>query len=221
MKQVMQLLLHFKAANKYKLVWVGDSHSAFIRKRLRQKVSSDPVIESMVYWLGPRLLYSISKTGIPTTRFFRTLMRIWKPRNVIVVLGEIDIRMFLSDLSLRDSLWVRNYLLKVEDFRKATNLNTIYILTCLPVSVPLNASSKDWKGSLIERLNGSDWLQSEVQKQINLEETFSRIKYLRLNGILLNNEGCLSRNFTEDGIHVNAIGAWALWGEISKQLLKS
>jgi hypothetical protein len=73
------------------------------------------------------------------------------------------------------------------------------------------------KGSLVERLSGFSWMQEEIQKQIDMNEDFSSIKVLKLNNCLDNHLGCLKSEFTDDGIHVNAIGARKSWAEISSQ----
>ena len=158
-KQILQLLFNQQAYAKDKVLWIGDSHAAFMRKGLKEKSIDGFRICSLVYWLGPRLMYSVSKSGFPSTLLFRSFVRFWKPRVIIVLLGEIDIRMFLHEPRLRDSSWVRDYLVKVDDIRKVLHSSQIFVLTSMPVSdlPPLDAIER--KGTLVERLSGFSWMQ--------------------------------------------------------------
>jgi hypothetical protein len=217
-KQIIQILMHFKEYNKFKLVWVGDSHAAYLRKGLKHRDLNHPTIESLVYWLGPRLMYSVSRSGFPTTFFFRTFIRIWKPKLVIISLGEIDVRMYLSDPRLRNSLWVKDYLVKVNEFRKMLNLKVIYVLPDMPISKIPPLEPIERRGSFEARLDGYIWLKLEVKRQIELDESFSNIKCLSYRDSLVNDSASLASDFTDDGIHVNAVGSWRAWKEFSFQL---
>ena len=96
-----------------RVLWIGDSHAAYMRSGLRFPLEQNKPMESLIYWLGPRLMYSVSKSGFPTSLFFRFCIRLWKPKVVIISLGEIDVRMFLHNPNLRDGRWVVDYLNQV------------------------------------------------------------------------------------------------------------
>ena len=87
-RQLLRLLSHFFKFNKLRILWIGDSHAVYMRRGLRFSLDQNNPMESLVYWLGPRLMYSVSKSGFPMSLFFRFCMRLWKPKVVIISLGE-------------------------------------------------------------------------------------------------------------------------------------
>ena len=212
--QMLRLLAFFKAYYRYRVVWIGDSHAMFMRRGLRSAVDGGVPIQSLLFWIGPRLMYSVSKSGFPTTTFFRFLIRIWRPKLIVVSLGEIDVRMFLHNPSLRQSDWVRDYLVRVNELCDALRVDEIYLLTSIPVSELPPSDPIERRGSLAERMEGFYWLQDEIQSQLFQNKDFGKIKCLDLKNCLGNPNGTLSLSYTSDGIHVNSLGAWRVWSLI-------
>lgn len=216
LKQIMRLLFHFNSYFKHRIVFVGDSHAVFIRQGLRIGVHGSQPINSLLFWIGPRLMYSVSKSGFPTTVLFKIMMWVWRPKLVVISLGEIDIRMFLHDTTLRNAEWVYDYLQKVEELRVHTRIESIYVLSGIPVSDLPPTDVIERMGTLSERLEGYRWLQSEIQTQLSQFEEFVNIHYIDLGNSLVGIDGSLSRDYSNDGIHVNSIGAWKVWDAIMK-----
>lgn len=216
-KQLLRFFFNVVKFNNLRILWVGDSHAISMRSGLRLRLDQNKPIESLLYWLGPRLMYSVSKSGFPTSLFFQFSMRFWKPRFVIVSLGEIDVRMFLHNPHLRNSQWVLDYLYKVLELCNKLNLRQIYLLTSIPVSnlPPLDPIER--VGSTEDRLNGFDWLQNQIDLELRSNRTFSKIHLLDLFSCLNGPDGTLSSKFSDDGIHVNSAGAWQVWGTIFNQ----
>jgi hypothetical protein len=216
LKQILRILIFFKAFYRNRIVWIGDSHAVFMRRGLRTRVDSRVPIESLLFWIGPRLMYSVAKSGFPTTIFFKFLVRTLRPKLVVISLGEIDVRMFLHNSSLRQSDWVHEYLVKVTELCCALKVNEVRLLTSIPVSEQPLLDPRERNGSLRERMEGFNWLQSEIQNQLLNNSKFEKIKYLDLNNCLGDSDGTLLSIYTTDGIHVNSLGAWRVWSLIEK-----
>ena len=219
-RQILRLSLRFNAFWRHRILWVGDSHAMFMRKGLRQQLGNHESIASLLYWIGPRLMFSVSKSGFPSARFFRLFVAVWKPRVLVISLGEIDIRMFLSDPSRRSAIWVEEYLRKVSEFCDELKINNVHLLTSIPISDLPQQDQIQSVGTVSERLNGFSWLQSELTVLVAREEFRSKIYVLNLQNCLSDKIGKLDSKFTDDGIHVNARGAWEVWNTVSKQIYK-
>jgi len=165
-------------------------------------------------------MFSISRSGFPLSLFFQTFIRLWKPRIVIISLGEIDVRMYLSDPKFRKTSWIADYLSRVLELCDKLKLNEIYLLTNIPVSnlPPLDPIER--VGNITERLAGFNWLQTQIKLELKTNKDFSKIHYLDLYDCLNGSDGTLSSKLSDDGIHVNAAGAWQAWNVISVQALK-
>lgn len=218
-KQVLKLLPRIIKFRKSRILWIGDSHAVFMRNGLRCSFDQNKPIESLLYWLGPRLMFSISRSGFSISSFFQSFIRLWKPRIVIVSLGEIDVRMFLSNANLRRTSWIVDYLIRVLELCERLHLKEIYLLTSIPVSnLPTMVPIKR-VGSTAERLEGFNWLQSQIKFELSKNKNFSKIHLLDLHECLIGPDGTLSSNLSDDGIHVNVAGAWQAWRSISNQIL--
>ena len=217
-RQLLRLSSRFFKFNMLRVLWIGDSHAAYMRRGLRFPLEQNKPMESLIYWLGPRLMYSVSKSGFPTSLFFRFCIRLWKPKVVIISLGEIDVRMFLHNPNLRDGRWVVDYLNQVSEICEKLNLQKIYLLTGIPVSELPAADPIERVGSTNDRLDGFDWLQNQIQLELRDHKNFSKIRFLDLLGCLNSPDRTLSSEFSDDGIHVNITGAWQVWSTISSQI---
>ena len=219
-KQILRLLSRILEFRKFRILWIGDSHAVYMRRGLRSCFGQNKPIESLLYWLGPRLIFSISRSGFPLSLFFQTFIRLWKPRTVIISLGEIDVRMFLSNPKFRKTGWIADYLFRVLELCNKLKLNEIYLLTNIPVSnlPPLDPIER--VGNITERLKGFNWLQAQIKLELKNNKDFSKIHYLDLHDCLNGADGTLSSNLSDDGIHVNVAGAWQVWSVISNQVLR-
>jgi hypothetical protein len=124
--------------------------------------------------------------------------------------------MFLHNSSLRQSDWVHEYLVQVTELCYALKVNEVRLLTSIPVSEQPLLDPRERNGSLRERMEGFNWLQSEIQNQLLNNSKFAKIKYLDLNNCLGDSDGTLLSIYTTDGIHVNSLGAWRVWSLIEK-----
>ena len=219
-KQVLKLLPRIFEFKKSRILWIGDSHAVFMRSGLRRPFGRNKPINSLLYWLGPRLMFSISQSGFSLSLFVQTFIRLWKPRIVIITLGEIDVRMFLSNPNLRKTRWIVDYLSRVLELCEKLHLNEIYLLTSIPVSNLPTLDPIERVGSTNERLEGFNWLQSQIKLGLSTNKNFSKIHLLDLRECLSGPDGTLSSNLSDDGIHVNVAGAWQTWKAISNQILK-
>ena len=71
LKQILRLIVFFKDFYRHRIIWIGDSHAIFMRRGLRSGVDGYSPIESLLFWMGPRLMYSVAKSGFPITIFFK------------------------------------------------------------------------------------------------------------------------------------------------------
>jgi hypothetical protein len=196
-----------------KLIWIGDSHSRYMSgsgqspKRYEITKSHDLVI-----WLGPRLLYSIAKNGFRLNALDKALLRkVGKNNTCVFVFGEIDCRVHLAHKSRYEdqeqlasiSREFKNHIRTIAD---GFNFRSCIVLTPVP---PSNFGVKDPKfprvGSLNERVLATKALTKSL---VRLEDQSFAI--LDLSSILASENGALNPDYSEDGVHVNSVGASAV-----------
>jgi len=216
-KQIISNLYGPSKRNKVRILWIGDSHSAFLRRGVKEAKLD---LSSIVYWLGPRLMYSISKHDFPLPFGTRRIMRLWRPTAVVVVLGEIDVRMFLAadEVKNRDNSWVREFLCRLDSLRRELGQERIFLLSSIPPSdLPPVDPGIERKGTLAERVIATAWLQNALE--LNLKQLSLKVSVLDLGGEISASDGSISQKYCSDGIHVNKFGASKIWEVIGPHIL--
>lgn len=183
-------------------VWLGDSHASFnsgipLRDLLRRS-GTDALI-----WLGPRLMFSISKDGFPDFLFkprYKNLMK--GNRKLLVSFGEIDIRVHLSRESskVQKFEWVGSYVEAVSELLNFWNPSVVFILGPVPPSGGMVDSQFPVNETLALRIEGTNLMNEKLATQTSNNP---KIRFVSLSSLLGDNEGLLLSKFYQDGVHAS------------------
>jgi hypothetical protein len=191
-------------------LWIGDSHASFFAnaplKRFIVTSAGDAVV-----WLGPRLMYSLSREGFPEPllpELRRGLDLATTP--IILTAGEIDCRVHLVDRRhLVDTFaFVANYVSRVSELRARLGAPRAFLLGPVPPS-DLGPDNSDLprRGSLAERIAVSKRLEAELCESVICvgDPAISAVPLSQRLGD--RDTGELSRHLSLDGCHVNPLGS--------------
>lgn len=124
-----------------------------------------------------------------------------KPAKVFLLIGINDI-----SRNIPDSLIVENYKKIITRIQQGSPKTTIYLQTLMPVNNTFTQFKNHYnKDEHIEFINQS-------LKQLAQE---FKVRLIDLNPLFQDKEGKLHKEFTEDGLHLNAAG-YAHWASILK-----
>lgn len=191
-------------------IWIGDSHAHFIArngKRIRHFSITDK--NHLLIWLGPKLLYSVSRDGFHIDKLTSLILKKASIRQKLVLsLGEIDCRVHLVPRTLIkgttefDNI-VRNYRVSVMQILEKYNLGSAFILTPMPPSdFGLDNPMFPRNGSLSERVTVTKLLTESL-----VSVSSSEFHVINLSSILASQDGSLNMKYSNDGIHVNLLGS--------------
>ena len=191
-------------------IWIGDSHSRFIAG------NSDPAKRysfskhnDLIIWLGPRLLYSISRQGFRLNLFDKVILRRVGSNNLCVfVFGEIDCRVHFVPHKIhhnQEELMriVQGYKVQVTKLINKYDIGSSFVLTPIPPSdFGSNNPMFPRTGSLIDRVNATKAISNTLNQYSN--ENFTVVD---LSKYLSNSDGSLNLVYSDDGVHVNSLGS--------------
>ena len=201
-------------------IWVGDSHAHFISrngKRIRHFSITDE--NHLLIWLGPKLLYSVSKHGLSIDKLTKLVLnKAAFGQNLVLSFGEIDCRVHFVTKTLDKGVKgfdniAKNYSDSVMEFLKIYNLGSALILTPVPPSdFGLDNPVFPRNGSLSERVIVTKMITESL---VNISSPKFRI--INLFGILSNQDGTLNMKYSSDGVHVNFLGSNRILKELGFQ----
>lgn len=200
------------AGTSFHEFWVGDSHAPTILGAPLQRVTRVQGRKAICVWVGPRLMHSIARDGVssPITHFTRMDRR----GRLVAVFGEIDCRIHLArhpERTTKQSLaWVSDYWAALCSLASQLKLTEIAAIGPLPPS-DLGADSSQFPrvGSLLERAKAT-----EILTQALIDSSPDCASVIDAQLLVGDHEGVLLPRYTDDGVHVNHIGA----SEIRKAL---
>lgn len=189
-------------------VWIGDSHASFTSEsRITQTLlrqSTDALI-----WLGPKLMYSISKNGFPPWLLRSMRYQVFRRVPLVFSFGEIDVRAHLvAKLEEGQNFdFVSSYVQRIVEIGKSNNGLKLIIMGPVPPSdIGISDPRYPRNGTLAERIKAAQLLNSRVENEC---DKFG-IKFLDVSSIVANGDGSLRSEFTDDGCHLNHVGAIAV-----------
>jgi len=191
-------------------IWIGDSHCHFIaRSGETIKTYSTSNDGKLVIWLGPRLLYSVSKHGFRFDFLTKLILYfVGRKAVLIIALGEIDCRVHFVLKTLpkgQDEFFkiANDYKIQIMRVIQKFGFTKIILLTPVPAT---NLGAADLffprNGSLFERV-----LVTKLATKAILNLSDEMIEVVGVTTILQNSDGSFDSRYTDDGVHVNAIGA--------------
>ncbi len=206
------LLFRFKYRKR--ILVIGDSHASFLLHGYPHTNGSRE--NFWAFWLGPKLLFSISRDGVNIERNMERTLRVIAPTYICFLFGEIDVRTRLSHFTDQPEVTqriVNLYLAQCRFFSDSHGLKFKVVLEAPPPTRHLNLS-KDFptRGSIGDRSKAHALLTQELRIQSRKEG----FEFVPFPATLLDSEGHLADQYTSDGCHTSLI-ANEIW---RSQILK-
>lgn len=191
------------------LLLVGDSHACFFAgERPRRTVQQED--GTAVIWLGPRLMHSVAMKGFGFSLRQRLLLHRSRGAVVVAILGEIDVRMYLGlrpFQKYRSDAWVKDYCERVLALGEHLRSRRIIVVSPVPPSDRgLDNPEFPRRGSLAARLDGHRWLCLSLEERCRRQGDRGAT-FLNLTSVLSDSSGQLKTELSDDGVHVNFLGA--------------
>ena len=208
---VQQEPVRIAARRPLERLWIGDSHATFIAgtRVLPFDVSSD---HEGVVWLGPRLMYSIARDGFPDPLLpeLEGVSLDLARAPVVLVFGEIDCRVHLVErLAAGGTLeFVPRYVERAAELRARLAASRIVLLGPVPPSDKGESDPEFPKnGTLAERIAVTRLVEQTLSEAAaSLGD--SRVTAVPVASLLAGSDaGELAERLTDDGTHVNPLGA--------------
>jgi len=195
---------------KPNIIYIGDSHAHFLTgKETKIKRFSVKDGNKLVIYLGPMLLYSVSKNGFRLNKRVKIILRIASNKQpIVIVLGEIDCRVHFVKKTLIlgteefDNI-AHNYKKFVTQLVDAYSLTKAIIIAPLPQSdLGLNNPKFPRNGSLPERVLVTKMITESLVH-------ISSFKFIVIicSPVLSIQNGSLNEKYTDDGVHLNFLGS--------------
>jgi len=196
-------------------LWVGDSHAQSHNGPRPNTRLSRATRGVYVWYLGPRLLWSVAQHGFPAglLRFCRLLRAL--PRRgeltLLVLLGEIDVRAHLATHVRPDGVadlgFVRSYVGEIAGLAAAVRADETLVVVPPPPSYT-GAVNPEWpvRGTFGERLALFTKLRGELAS-VTRTCGVPRLKLLDLTPWIMERDGALEQTKTDDQVHLNPTGA--------------
>jgi len=171
-------------------------------------VTATPNHEDICIWLGPRLAFSVARDGWRLPSVVRLIPRIRRFNKLIIVLGEIDCRVYLgrpNDTDYRQESWVREFVDAAYSLAGRFHVKELVFLSPVPPSdIGRNRKEFPRTGSLNARVQGTKWFTDRL---ISLVSTRPFGDVIDLRPLLGTDDGAFDPKFTTDGVHANVQGS--------------
>jgi lysophospholipase L1-like esterase len=200
-------------------LWIGDSHASFFADAPLQRFAVTATADAVV-WLGPRLMYSLSRDGFPDPllpELKRGLDLTTTP--IILTAGEIDCRVHLVERRhcANAFAFVADYVARVSELRMRLDAPQAFLVGPVPPSdVGPENSDLPRNGTLAERVAVSRALEVE------LCESVIRLGDPAISAVPLGphlgdpHTGELAQHLSLDGCHVNPLGSRTVREELAR-----
>lgn len=189
---------------------IGDSHAHFLL-RGGKKLKPFTLIDGkhLLIWVGPKLLYSVSNRGFGFNRITKTLLKNSSSgQPFVIILGEIDCRVHFVPNNLQNGVKdfqkiAYSFRASILEMQKDFGFGSAIILSPVPPSDIGNDNPYFPRiGTLDERVAVTR-LITEALDELSSPEFW----VVNLGEILATDIGDLNSTYTDDGVHVNSIGA--------------
>ncbi len=208
-------LLAYAFLGKLDEVWIGDSHAVHMNSPTMVTALRRLPDGRWVWHLGPRVMYSIAREGLPTAvlRVLRIASRAPRADQVVWAFsfGEIDVRCHLvprmSDPEAALA-FVPIYLQRLQRVATAAGGRRSMVLIPPPESdVYPDQIGFPVVGSLTERIDASHALRDAMVKAAaNLSEPGASLSLIDLTEDFSDERGAMREDLTYDGLHANDVG---------------
>jgi lysophospholipase L1-like esterase len=226
---IVARLLMYAYLGRVDEVWVGDSHAVHMNSPTMITALRRLPDGRWVMHVGPRVMYSISREGLPAAalRVLRLMSRTPRARDIVwgFSFGEIDVRCHLvprmGDPEAALS-FVPSYLRHLQDAATSAGARRALVLIPPPESdVYPDQIGFPVVGSLSERVDASHALRDAMVKAAaDLPASGSSINLVDLTEEFSDERGAMREDLTYDGLHANDAGR-AVFREAVEKVLRS
>lgn len=217
MALVVPTIALIRSCRNGKLVelWVGDSHAVFFNQCGPVSSRLTRIDDHRFVWhFGPRLMWTFADKGFPPDILLiaRLIRRIGRSRHfsLIVILGEIDVRVHLAgsqNQSRRSMAFVSEYVKQCQLMGRMLGAGRVLIAIPVPPGSLKGVSGYPRSGTLAERIDMFKILREALVVEVNATEAQPTTLLLDCTNQLSDCNGSLLDHLTDDGCHVNDIGA--------------
>lgn len=189
---------------------IGDSHAHFLLKG-GKKLKPFTLIDGkhLLIWVGPKLLYSVSNRGFRFNRLAKILLENSSSgQPFVIILGEIDCRVHFVPNNLQNGIKdfqkiAYSFRTRILEMQKDFGFGSAIILSPVPPS-DIGSDNPYYPriGTLDERVSVTRLITEALDELSNPE-----FWVVNLGEILSTDRGDLNSVYTDDGVHVNSIGA--------------
>lgn len=194
---------------KPKVIYIGDSHAHFLFETKKIKRFSIKDGNRLVIWLGPKLLYTVSKNGFELKKRVRIILRMASNEQpIVIVLGEIDCRVHFVKKTLllgREEFYniANNYKKSVISLINTYGLAKAIVIAPFPPSdLGSNNPKFPRNGSISERV-----IVTKLITESLIRITSSQFSVINCSPMISIENGSLNEKYTDDGVHVNFLGS--------------
>lgn len=212
---IVARLLVYAYLGRVDEVWVGDSHAVHMNSPTMITALRRLPDGRWVMHVGPRVMYSISREGLPAAalRVLRLMSRTPRARDIVwgFSFGEIDVRCHLvprmGDPEAALS-FVPSYLRHLQDAATSAGARRALVLIPPPESdVYPDQIGFPVVGSLSERVDASHALRDAMVKAAaDLPSSGASISLIDITEEFSDERGAMREDLTYDGLHANDEG---------------
>ena len=207
---------------KPKLVFIGDSHAYFQSKNHKAiKKFSMNKSNMLTIWLGPELLYKISRDGFSINKEMNIVLKlVQNVRCIVIILGEIDCRVHFvpKSLTLGDEEFSRialAYKKVITQFITDYGFEKALIIAPYPPSdFGVDNPRFPRNGLISERV-----LVTKMITKCLVEISSKSFVVIENSAELSTQNGSLDKKYTDDGVHLNSQGADLIQNKINGALI--
>jgi lysophospholipase L1-like esterase len=226
---IVARLLVYAYLGRVDEVWVGDSHAVHMNSPTMITALRRLPDGRWVMHVGPRVMYSISREGLPAAalRVLRLMSRTPRARDIVwgFSFGEIDVRCHLvprmgdPDAALS---FVPSYLRHLQDAATSAGARRALVLIPPPESdVYPDQIGFPVVGSLSERVDASHALRDAMVKAAaDLPSSGASISLIDITEEFSDERGAMREDLTYDGLHANDEGR-AVFRAAVEQVLRA
>jgi lysophospholipase L1-like esterase len=212
---IVARLLAYAYLGKVDEVWVGDSHAVHMNSPTMVTALRRLPDGRWVMHVGPRVMYSISREGLPAAalRVLRLMSRTPRARDIVwgFSFGEIDVRCHLvprmgdPDAALS---FVPSYLKHLQEAATSAGARRAVVLIPPPESdVYPDQIGFPVVGSLAERVDASHALRDAMVKAAaDLPSSGASLSLIDITDEFSDERGAMREDLTYDGLHANDDG---------------
>jgi hypothetical protein len=188
-------------------LWLGDSHALCFNTGVSLAMFLRTPEGRLVRRFGARLMYSLSRNGLPDDfmRPVRFVGRFGRPGSIVPIIsaGEIDIRCHLPGRE-PDYSFVADYVGQVAEMVETSKAPIGYILVPPPPNVDCpNVELYPIKGTIGQRIVAFRGMRDAL---ISAAKSHPNVELLDFTDLLGNPDGSMRGDLSDDGAHTNAKG---------------